>query len=239
MNIAIKGHKPLGIRAYGSIGHIHGSRLGSGDHIVSQGQTNICTVNAGHRSVFVQTKVDGSCVAIAKIEGQFIPLTRAGYHARTSPHEMHHIFADWVDRHTNSFDQVLNEGERLVGEWLAQAHGTKYNFSSHFVDHEKVPFVAFDIMEGHKRLPYLEFRQKVNPFFYIPSTIMGPKLPQDAMTMLAKHGAEEPEGVIYRVESNKNGRIQVDFLAKWVQPNKIDGKYLSGEPVWNWRPKVD
>jgi hypothetical protein len=32
----------------------------------------------------------------------------------------------------------------------------------------------------------------------------------------------------------------VDFLAKWVRPDKVDGMYLpeiSGkEPVWNWRP---
>ena len=49
-------------------------------------------------------------------------------------------------------------------------------------------------------------------------------------------GCDEPEGVVYRVERKGD----VDFLAKWVRPDKVDGKYLpemSGEPaVWNWRP---
>jgi hypothetical protein len=49
------------------------------------------------------------------------------------------------------------------------------------------------------------------------------------------HGAVDPvEGVMYRVE--RNG--QVDFLAKYVRPEKRDGIYLpemSGRPsVWNW-----
>jgi hypothetical protein len=35
-------------------------------------------------------------------------------------------------------------------------------------------------------------------------------------------------------------KSEVDFLAKWVRSDKVDGMYLpeiSGkEPVWNWRP---
>lgn len=44
------------------------------------------------------------------------------------------------------------------------------------------------------------------------------------------------EGAVYRVER----RGEVDFLAKWVRPDKQDGCYLpevsGGEAVWNWRP---
>ena len=42
-----------------------------------------------------------------------------------------------------------------------------------------------------------------------------------------------PEGVVYRVE--RKGKV--DFLAKWVRPDKDDGKYLENisgrEPVFN------
>lgn len=37
--------------------------------------------------------------------------------------------------------------------------------------------------------------------------------------------------------------VEFDFMAKWVRPDKADGKYLpdvtgaiSNVPVWNWRP---
>ena len=71
----------------------------------------------------------------------------------------------------------------------------------------------------------------------------GPPISVDAamgMHGLGDHGADEPEGVVYRVE--RKGRF--DFMAKWVRPDKVDGKYLPdvstsvvSEPVWNWRPK--
>ena len=35
--------KPLGRRAYGSIGHLPDSRMGPGDHHVHEGQARICT----------------------------------------------------------------------------------------------------------------------------------------------------------------------------------------------------
>ena len=55
------------------------------------------------------------------------------------------------------------------------------------------------------------------------------------------------EGVVWRVERNElirpggqERRWQVDFLVKYVRPDKIDGSYLSeisGQPpVYNWTP---
>jgi hypothetical protein len=44
------------------------------------------------------------------------------------------------------------------------------------------------------------------------------------------------EGAVWRVE--RKGKV--DFLGKYVRPEKVDGCYLpeiSGEEaVWNWRP---
>ena len=72
----------------------------------------------------------------------------------------------------------------------------------------------------------------------------GPLSVEDAIAAVQKenwHGALDPiEGIIYRVERRFSGNYKVDFLAKYVRPDKVDGSYLpemsGGEPVWNWRP---
>jgi hypothetical protein len=57
-----------------------------------------------------------------------------------------------------------------------------------------------------------------------------------AIHELVQWPCDEIEGVVYRVE--RKGKV--DFLAKYVRPDKVDGSYLpevSGrEAVWNWRP---
>lgn len=230
--------KPLGRKAYGSIGHIHGSRLGPGDHHVHEGQSAICTTKAPKdKTVWVQTKLDGSCVSAALLDsGELVALGRAGYLARTSEREMHHLWADWTDENEARFREVLKPGERIVGEWLAQAHGTIYDLTG------REPFVAFDIMRDDKRMRLLAMEDRlygneedgIRKGFEMPDRwlVPGPMAPELAMARLDTYGADEPEGVVYRVESAKG----VDFVAKWVRPDKVDGFYLHGDPIWNWRP---
>jgi hypothetical protein len=234
MNLTERGYKPLNRKAYGSIGHIVGSRLGPGDHSVNQQQSDICTIGTPSHFVYTQTKLDGTCVAVAKLnDGSIVALNRAGYTARSSPHEMHHLFADWVDMNVHSFDNILYPGERIVGEWLAQAHGTIYNLKG--LD----PFVAFDLMRDDQRAIYNDFLDRVSWHFAVPDCIPNACDPWVAMHAMDNYGADQPEGVVYRVEINKNDKRQVAFLAKWVHPKKIDGKYLKGEPIWNWRPQEE
>lgn len=226
----VKPDKPLGRKAYGSIGHITGSRLGPGDHSVNDGQSAICTTSAPGRSVWAQTKLDGSCVAAALVDGELVALGRAGYPARSSKYEMHHVWADWVDANAHRFRSLLAPGERVVGEWLAQAHGTRYDLRG------REPFVAFDIMVAAERVTWPAFRSRVEGVFAVPPTMAGPVHPIEAMQVLDRYGADEPEGVVYRVESRKHGVERVDFLAKWVRADKVDGSLLDGDPVWNWHP---
>ena len=229
--------KPLGRKAYGSIGHLPGSHCGPGDHHITDGQAQICWTQARdrHDRVLVQEKLDGSNVAVAKINGTLIPLVRAGYPAITSPYPHHALFAAWAQAHAARFAAVLQEGERLVGEWFALAHGTRYA-----LPHE--PFVAFDLMREATRLPYDAFQARLDGRFVTPAVIHdGPPCPlETAQAYLAtggRHGAlDPPEGAVWRVER----RGQVDFLAKWVLPDKVDGRYLpeiSGqEALWLWTP---
>lgn len=228
--------KPLGRKAYGSIGHLPSSRLGPGDHSVNEGQCRICTLKTRdkHDRVIVTEKLDGSCVAVALIDGQLHALGRAGWPAQSSPYRQHQLFAAWVRHHEDRFRHVLHEGERIVGEWLAQAHGTIYRLN------ELEPFGVFDIMRDDQRLPFDEFVNRVDATFARPHVLSdGPALSVDAaMELHERHRwpCEETEGVVYRVE--RNGAV--DFLAKFVKPSKVDGKYLpeiSGQAaIWDWQP---
>lgn len=230
VNMKDRTTKPLGTKAYGSIGHLPNSRMGPADHKVTDGQARIATVKARdkHDRVYVQEKLDGSCVAVAKIEGQLVPLGRAGYPALSSPYEMHQHFHYWAMLNFARFDELLRDGERAVGEWLMQAHGTKYDLSG------REPFVLFDIMrEGHVRVLVEELKDRGKAFAMPHEIANEPITVEAAMQALGeygRYGAEEPvEGCVWRVE--RQGKV--DFLCKYVRPDKVDGCCLKGEPVWN------
>lgn len=226
--------KPLGKKSYGSIPHLIGSRLGEGDHHCHEGQHKIATEKTRdrHDLVIVQEKLDGSNVGVAKIDGKIIAITRAGYTADSSKYFQHIVFDKWVKQNESRFFNMLKEGERVCGEWLAQAHGTKYNLS-----HE--PFVPFDFMVGNERTVYSEFEKRVKEFdFTVPNLLhVGRSIGIEYILEKIKtsgHGAiDEVEGAIWRVE--RQGKV--DFLAKFVHHFKQDGKYLpemnGGETHWN------
>ena len=233
MEGAGKPAKPLGGRGYGSIGHLPSSRLTDGsDYHINDKQASLVTDKTRDRYdlVIVQEKVDGSNCCVALLNGELVPITRKGYHARTSPFEMHHMFADWVDQNEVRFRSVLKEGERICGEWLAYAHGTKYDLT------EREPYVVFDIMVGSERLPFVEFIERVGTAFAKPALlhIGQPISVRRALELHEKlnYGCDEIEGVVYRME--RKGKV--DFLAKFVRHDKVDGKYLKDD-IWNWRPQ--
>ena len=228
--------KPLGRSAYGSIPHLPGSRLGPGAPHISPGQARICCEKVRDKldRIFVQEKLDGSCTAVTRLDGEIIALGRSGYLARSSPYEMHQMFAAWVDANRTRVLSILKEGQTLVGEWLAQAHGTRYELTGD-------PWVPFDLMDrpAYTRWPLAEFSLLVASVgFTVPHVVSErPTTPEKAMELLkvSSHGAIDPvEGAVWRVE--RKGRV--DFLAKFVRHDKVDGLYLpelSGKPaVWNW-----
>jgi hypothetical protein len=244
--------KPTGGNNYGSIGHMPGSRMGPADHHCHDGMYLIATkkLRNRHDQVIVQEKLDGSNVGIAKVNGEIVAIQRSGYRAETSPYEQHHHFASWVAANASRFEALLNEGERLCGEWLLQAHGTRYSLS-----HE--PFVAFDIMSGMERIVFDDFQHRVcEAGFRTPHVIHrgGPFSVQEAIAALGEfgfHGAIDPvEGAVWRVETNRQiepgrsatRRWVVDFIIKYVRPEKVDGKWLpeytNAPPLWNVDPKL-
>lgn len=242
-------NKPLGHKNYGHILHLPGSRMGDGDHHCHEGQARICTVKTRdkHDRIIVTEKLDGSNCGIARIDDRIVALTRAGYLAETSKYEQHHMFSDWVMSQQDRWLSVLKPGQRFVGEWLAQAHGTRY-----YLQHE--PFVVFDLFEGKDRLLFKDMMDAAySARLRCPQILSyGPATAVDyVMGILSPngfHGAlNPPEGAVWRVERNMQPDKQkadrewrFDFMVKYVRPGKIDGSYLpemtEREAVWNWRP---
>jgi hypothetical protein len=232
--------KPLGGKAYGSIGHLPQSRVGPGDWHVHEGQARICLEKPrrGDR-VIVSEKLDGACMAVANIGGEIVALTRAGYRATDGAFEHLRAFAPFIEERRDQFASLLAPGERVAGEWLSMAHGTLYDTLSELW----APFIVFDIIREGQRVLRDEFRERIERAGFTEATILhdGPtgysiEQCEAALGLCGFHGAEKAEGAVWRVE--REGRA--DFLAKYVRLDKRDGCYLpnvSGEPArWHWPP---
>ena len=176
-------------------------------------------------------KLDGACCSVANIGGEIVALSRSGFRAADGLYEHIKLFDTYVKTHERHFAKALRPNERLVGEWLAMAHGTIYGAGD--------PFVAFDLMTGSERLPHDMMRdvaeRAIIPTAHILSD--GPPVSvSDAMAMLGEyghHGAiEAPEGAVWKIE--RAGAF--DFNCKFVRHDKVDGKYMPGigrdEPIW-------
>lgn len=233
----VKPDKPLGGKAYGSIGHLPQSRLGPGDWSVHAGQARICLEKPrkGDR-VIVSEKLDGACMSVANIDSEIVALSRAGYRAADALYEHLKAFDPYVEAQRATFETLLRPGERICGEWLAMAHGTIYDASREGF----APFIAFDLFRDGKRVLRDEFTERTRNLLTTAATVYdgaGGCSIDEALAFLGEHGfhgsTEPVEGAVWRVE--REGRV--DFLAKYVRSDKVDGKYLpniSGQPaVWN------
>lgn len=236
--------RPLGRKAYGSIPHLPGSRTGPADHHLSTALARVCTERLRDEKdrVIVLEKLDGSCVAAARLGDEVVALGREGRLAASSPNEARRMWADWVSLHAERFRAVLQPGEWMVGEWLALAHGTRYA-----LPHE--PFVVFDLMHQGQRLPWEQLTARVGAGGFVTPGLIhegGPLDIESALGRLASggfHGAEDPvEGAVWRLERQVGKGVRVELLTKYVHRDKVDGSLLpenTGRPAhWNWRPSA-
>jgi len=170
-------------------------------------------------------------MSVANIDGQMVALTRSGYRAIDGSYEHLRMFSPWVAARNEAFKWVLAPGQRICGEWLAMAHGTRYG--------DGPAFVAFDLMVGADRLPHDTFKEVGTSIEISTATVPSDGPPCSvtrALGLLGEfghHGAlEAPEGCVWKVE--RNGSF--DFNCKYVRPEKVDGKYLpniaSSDPIW-------
>lgn len=233
--------KPLKIKNYGSIPHLHGSRLGKHDKYIHKGQHDILTKKTRdkHDYIIVTEKYDGSNVGITNVNNKIYALTRSGYLAETSPYKQHHYFAKWVEKNKNRF-KFIGEGERLVGEWLLQVCSLRYEIKDE-------PFVAFDYFtKNNERLRFidLQYLSKTCNFHIVRVVFCGNNSfsIKDALQHL-KNGdvnfkTENPEGLVYRCER----KDKFEFAAKYVRNDFEPGKHIIGvnesELIWNMNPEL-
>lgn len=230
--------KPLGRRAYFRIPHLPGSRTGSSDrHLPTPLARRLTHQSQPGDTVVVQEKLDGSCVAVARLAGRLLALGREGVRASESANPGRQLFDAWVRAHERELAPMLEENEWVVGEWLALAHGTHYALGH-------APFVPFDLFSPANStgltLEALTARVARTGLLVVPHLVhRGTALAvEQALAALGQggHGADVVEGAVWRLE--RAG--QVVGRAKYVRPDKVDGHLLpenSGAPaVWNWRP---
>jgi ATP-dependent RNA circularization protein (DNA/RNA ligase family) len=233
--------KPIGRKNYGSIPHLHNSKLGEGDYYIGEGQERILTIKPRdkHDNILVFEKYDGSNVGVAKLENKIFALTRSGYEASTSKYVQHHYFSDWVKRRELLFADMLQNGERITGEWLAQAHGLVYKI-------EVEPIVFFDYFTANnERILFEQFKQKVIQYgLQLPRQLhQGEPITVERLLPILNMKTEEiesveaPEGMVYRCE--RKGKV--DFLAKYVRSDFPTGQFCINVEeqnlIWNWSPE--
>lgn len=221
-------------KLYGKIPHLPGSRLGPADRTADSSLAARCAGEGrpGDR-VIVSEKLDGSCVAIVRDASGIDAYGRDGMRCAASRNEGRRAFAAWVEARAGAWREALAAGERLVCEWLALAHGTRYALPHG-------PAVAIDGFGPGGRFCLDEVHRRAAAMGLPAARVLhdgGAMAVREALTRLGErghHGAlEEVEGVIYRVE--RDGKVI--GLAKHVRAGKIDGRYLAdrtgGAHVWN------
>lgn len=247
--------RPLGRTSYGSIGHIVGSKLGFRDKFLNEGLTKILTVTCRNQPnkrdrIFVAEKLDGTCVSVYRRGDEIFAVGRAGYLACSSPHPFVRAFAHWVDERRDQFMTLLNDGERVVGEWLLAAHGIRYEVPAD-------PFYAFDIIALNdrpngalNRVSYPIARQRLaDAGLAMPRLLHdGGALPP-ALAMSIVDTDRSPtcptpdtraEGVVYRCETNGFAHIMGKFVRGDFEAGiLLPGISTSTQFIWNRGPVIE
>jgi len=196
-------------RAFASIKHLPGSKMiDAEDKLLGQEQSKWLTKRRRVTAdmVIVTEKVDGMNAAVLRCDGLLYPLIRKGYDCRANPLPWINEFANFVEDNAQRFFSVLEEGERLCGEWMIKTHTLSYK-----LPHE--PFIAFDIIKDATRLPYLAFKERVAMGNFITAGLvhLGEAIPPEIALQLLDVGYHgvigEPEGLIYRYEDAKKRYI--------------------------------
>jgi hypothetical protein len=224
-------------KAFATIQHLPGSKMiDMEDKLLGAEQVKWLTRQRRTSAdmVIITEKVDGMNAAVLRLGDFLHPLIRKGYDCRANPLPWINAFADFVDEHASRFLNVLEDGERICGEWMVKTHTLTYK-----LPHE--PFVAFDIINDAERLSYLKFKERAATGGFITAGLvhMGEAMPPEmALQLLGSgyHGAVgEPEGLIYRYEDSQNRYIcSGKFVSNPLLGN--DELFRSNENLFNrWK----
>jgi hypothetical protein len=222
------------MKAYNSIPHLSMSRLGSGDrHIAGQQEHLLCVATRPGDRVIVTEKVDGCCATIARKDGELIALSRGGFLADGGGIHLD-MFAIWFGENRTKFE-LLNEGERICGEWLAVAHGTLYDNTHEGFE----PWLGFDMFRGNARVTRDQFIRLTSEAALATTKVLhdgtdacSPEKAMEALGEFGHHGAlEEAEGAVWRLE--RDGKVP--WVAKCIRQSHAGAKHFKrGDLKFNW-----
>lgn len=208
---------------YPKIPHLPGSRTGPSDTHVPEARARAYTERAREGLVVtVEEKLDGTSVVVARAS-EAVAYGRDGRRAEASRNLGRRLFARWVRENESRFMELLGEGERIAGEWLAIAHGTRYALS-----HE--PFVPFDLfLADGARVSRPVLAQRcgqvglVVPYLVHSGAALAIAEADRRLGPRGHHGADVAEGLVYREETRDLCRS----IAKVVRATKVDGALLA------------
>lgn len=245
--------KVLDYKPYNSIGHLPGSRTGESDSTIDKKQADFFTKEFPPIKcvLYLEEKMDGTNVSVVRKNGKIIPIGRSGYPCHDSNQEQHRMFYRWLMSNIDKFEKLLpGEDDRVVGEWMALAHGTIY-------PNLKSPFMAFDLYRNKVQQNVAIRRLDVEDvgLFNVPLLWLETSSAistEDALNILNTINPDA-EGVVYRLEKRKKGELELTdtipwMIAKLVKMDKEDGKYFKyidengqqqskkpDEYLWNWK----
>ena len=226
-------------KAYDSIGHLSKSRLGEADSHIDAKTEALLTEKLPPIDclLYIEEKMDGSNCAVIRKNGEIIPISRSGYRCIDSNFEQHRRFHAYVMKRKEQFEKLLpDEDDRVVGEWLAMAHGTIY-------PHITEPYQVFELLKGGKRIGYEEKLALFDQCGFTPVPLLcmsNIAIPIDEALHMAIERNPLAEGVVYRLEryDKKMNKWVPHLIAKVVRMDKEDGTYLDEEnPIWLWEEK--
>ena len=227
-------------KAYNKIGHLPGSKTGTADRHIHEREAQRLTLECPKKSeVIVQEKLDGSCVAVYRRGREILPLGREGDLTYGSRNKSRRLWADWVKINQALFIDLLSEGERLTGEWLAMVHSTRY-------DDLRSPFYAFDLFDSNnKALSYDRLTKRLQASGIKTPALLhrGEAISTDAAMALLRTKAlpsrDRPEGAIWRLEVDGVPKL----IAKYVRDDFEAGRFLEEttgtKSLWNWQVDLD
>lgn len=232
--------KPLNGPIFGKIGHLPGSRTGESDRTIDTSEVRLYTEKGKtkHDFITVHEKMDGSCVGVLRTSvDTLVPLQRHGYIVDSSPRPHIAQFREYVDKYARRFLGSIDIGEWIVGEWLLQPHGVKYNldYSDMFM-----PFAIFsgDRYSESEELEYAEFEPRVlQNKFTMPGCVAKDGLPvkiEEVRRYIVRrdqpYSIDKPEGAVWRRDGIKNGK-KFTTRTKWVRHDHVPGMYWEERQV--------
>lgn len=218
-------------RNYPSIQHLQGSKLIDDRYkMLDMREQEYLTVKTRNKSdiVIVTEKVDGCNVGVIRNGDNLIAVSRKGYNVTTSPFAFIREFDEFVQARKERFMSLLNDGERVCGEWMVKTHTLRYKMK-----HE--PFICFDLISDSYRDRYsnAKSRLEINGFTTAGLVHYGTAIPVNVALEMADDGfhgvLDGIEGVVYRYES-KDGFI---CSGKYVSNPLVGNKELFNENIDN------